>query len=62
MRVVLPKASEELVLDFSFCPRKWHHVVIAHSAGGPLVHPLVRLFVNGNPEASGRLRYPKVRR
>ena len=58
----MPKASEELVLDFSFRPRRWYHVVIAHSAGSALVHPLVRLFVDSVPEASGRLRYPKVRR
>ena len=60
LRVVLPKTSEELVLDYSFQPQQWHHVVIAHSAGSALVHPLVRLFVDGAPEASGRLRYPKV--
>lgn len=56
----MPKATEELVLDHCFKPKQWQHVVISHSGGSALVQPVVRLFVDGSPEANGRLRYPKV--
>ena len=60
VRVLLPKATEELILDYRFQPKRWQHVVLSHSAGSALVHPVLRLFIDGSPEASGRLRYPKV--
>lgn len=60
VRVHMPKATEELVLNHRFKPKQWQHVVVSHSAGSALVQPVVRLFVDGSPEANGRLRYPKV--
>ncbi len=52
----------EAVLPFSFAPRRWHHVVVAHSPGGPLSAPLASLYVDGQLAAAAeKLRYPKAR-
>lgn len=54
-------AVSEAVLPFDFQPRRWHHVVAAHTPGGPLSAPLAMLYVDGKAVAAAeKLRYPKV--
>ena len=54
--------AAEVVLPFRFRPRRWYHVVAAHSAGGTLSAPLALLFVDGVVvSVAEKLKYPKVR-
>lgn len=55
-----PKLSS-VVMNHSFVPRKWCHIVLTHSTGNALTSPMLRLYVNGLLEASARFKYPKVR-
>ena len=54
-----PKLSE-VTLPFLFQPSRWYHVVITHTTGSALSSSMVRLFVDGNLEASTRFKYVKV--
>lgn len=54
-----PRLSE-VTLPFLFQPKQWYHVVITHSTGSALSSSMVRLFVNGNLEASSKFKYVKV--
>ena len=54
-----PKLTE-VALPFQFQPNKWYHVVITHSTGSALSSSVVRMFVDGNLEASSRFKYIKV--
>lgn len=54
-----PKLTE-VALPFQFQPNTWYHVVITHSTGSALSSSVVRMFVDGNLEASSRFKYTKV--
>lgn len=54
-----PKLTE-VALPFQFQPNKWYHVVLTHSTGSALSSSVVRMFVDGNLEASSRFKYAKV--
>lgn len=59
VRCMAPKLTE-VALPFQFQPNKWYHVVITHSTGSALSSSVVRMFVDGNLEASSRFKYAKV--
>ena len=59
VRCMNPKLTE-VSLPFQFQSHRWYHVVVAHSTGSALTSSVVRLFVNGNLEASSRFKYAKV--
>lgn len=43
-----PKHAEAVLpLQHSLMPGRWHHVVLAHSAGGALSHPQLSLYLDG---------------
>lgn len=59
VRCMAPKLTE-VALPFQFQPNKWYHVIITHSTGSALSSSVVRMFVDGNLEASSRFKYVKV--
>ena len=59
MRCMQPRVSE-VTLPFLFQPSRWYHVVITHTTGSALSSSMVRLFVDGNLEASSKFKYFKV--
>ena len=59
VRVLGPRPFE-LPLAYQFLPRRWYHLALTHSPGGPLSASLVHLFVDGTLEASSKFRFPKV--
>lgn len=50
----------EAAFNFSFQAKKWYHIAVSHSCGGPLSTPMIHLFVNGVLQNSCRFKYPKV--
>lgn len=59
VRCLAPKLTE-LALPYHFHPNRWYHVVITHTTGSALSSSFIRMFVNGNLEASSRFKYAKV--
>lgn len=59
LRCMQPRLTE-VTLPFQFQPNQWYHVVLTHSTGSALTSSMVRLFVNGNLEASSKFKYAKV--
>ncbi|DBA78126.1 TPA: hypothetical protein ACH3X2_008097 [Trebouxia sp. C0005] len=59
VRCMAPKLTE-VALPFQFQPNKWYHVVLTHSTGSALSSSVVRMFVDGNLEASSRFKYAKI--
>lgn len=56
---LLPKPAE-VAMKFNFQSKRWYHVVVTHSSGGPLTPSTVRLYVNGEQVSSSRFKFPKV--
>ncbi|PRW34047.1 BEACH domain-containing lvsC isoform X1 isoform B [Chlorella sorokiniana] len=57
-----PKHAEAVLpLQHPLVPGRWHHVAVSHSAGGPLSHPALSLFIDGQLQATARLKYPSIR-
>lgn len=59
VRCLAPKLTE-VALPFHFQPNRWYHVVITHTTGSALSSSFIRMFVDGNLEASSRFKYVKV--
>lgn len=59
VRCLAPKLTE-VALPFQFQASRWYHVVITHSTGSALSSSFIRMFVDGNLEASSRFKYAKV--
>ena len=57
---ILGARPVELPLSYQFLPRRWYHLALTHSAGGPLTASQVHMFVDGTLEASARFKFPKV--
>lgn len=56
---IAPKVSEA-AFKFSFQAKRWYHLAITHSNGGPLTPSTVRLYINGEQQSGIRFRFPKV--
>jgi len=50
----------DATMKFPFQAKRWYHLAITHTTGGPLSSSIITLFVDGVLEHSTRLRYPKV--
>lgn len=59
VRCLAPKLTE-VALPYHFHPNRWYHVVITHTTGSALSSSFIRMFVDGNLEASSRFKYVKV--
>lgn len=59
VRCLAPKLTE-VALPFQFQASRWYHVVITHTTGSALSSSFIRMFVDGNLEASSRFKYAKV--
>ena len=54
VRCMAPKLTQVAL------PSRWYHVAITHSTGSALSSSMLRMFVDGNLEASSRFKYAKV--
>ncbi|KAL3142038.1 hypothetical protein ABBQ32_004670 [Trebouxia sp. C0010 RCD-2024] len=59
VRCLAPKLTE-VALPFQFQASRWYHVVITHTTGSALSSSFIRMFVDGNLEASSRFKYAKI--